>query len=144
MTDPVYLVDTNILVYAYDTSDLFKHEVSSELFEEFFSGKKKFSICLQNLTEFFKVATEKMQNKMSNEEATLLITDLISLSSLKKIHYRESTLLKSLEIERMFRIHFWDALIAATMIENGIFHIYTENVKDFNKIPGIITVNPFE
>ncbi len=30
------------------------------------------------------------------------------------------------------------------MLENGIDTIYTENVKDFEKIPGIRAVNPFE
>ncbi|MBI2445074.1 hypothetical protein HYV43_01665 [Candidatus Micrarchaeota archaeon] len=33
---------------------------------------------------------------------------------------------------------------AATMLENGITTIYTENVEDFEKIPGIKAVNPFD
>ena len=40
-------------------------------------------------------------------------------------------------------INYWDAFIAATMIENKIFNIYTENTKDFLKIDGIKARNPF-
>lgn len=39
-------------------------------------------------------------------------------------------------------MHFWDALLAATMRRNGIFNIYTENAKDF-KASWISAVNPF-
>lgn len=37
---------------------------------------------------------------------------------------------------------FWDVMLAAAMLENGVNKIYTENTKDF-KIPGIKAVNPF-
>ncbi len=38
---------------------------------------------------------------------------------------------------------FWDSLLAATMKENNIFNIYTENIKDF-KVPWINAINPVE
>jgi len=44
----------------------------------------------------------------------------------------------------MYKVHFWDALIAATMIENNVFTIFTENTKDFKKIKGITAINPLE
>ena len=40
-------------------------------------------------------------------------------------------------------IHYWDALIAATMKENKIFCIYTEN-GDFKSIPWLKVINPSE
>jgi predicted nucleic acid-binding protein len=40
-------------------------------------------------------------------------------------------------------MHLWDAAIAATMKENDIFEIVTENVKDFKKIPQLKVSNPF-
>ncbi len=39
---------------------------------------------------------------------------------------------------------FWDALIAETMLENGVSTIYTENEKDFKKMRGINAINPFK
>lgn len=55
----------------------------------------------------------------------------------------KGTLKKAMDISIKKNIEYWDALIAATMIENNISHIYTENIKDF-RIEGITAVNPFE
>jgi predicted nucleic acid-binding protein len=38
----------------------------------------------------------------------------------------------------------WDALIAACMLEYGIQTILTENERHFNKIPGLMVINPFK
>jgi predicted nucleic acid-binding protein len=40
--------------------------------------------------------------------------------------------------------NFWDALIVATMEENSIDTIITENEKDFKKVKWIKTINPFK
>jgi predicted nucleic acid-binding protein len=48
------------------------------------------------------------------------------------------------KISKQHKIHFFDSLLAATMQENGISKILTENVKDFNKIAGIEAENPFD
>jgi predicted nucleic acid-binding protein len=53
------------------------------------------------------------------------------------------TLVKAIEMVESFRAPFWDALIAACMLENGIETIITENERDFKKIPNIIVSNPF-
>jgi hypothetical protein len=52
------------------------------------------------------------------------------------------TIMKAMEIVESVRAPFWDALIAACMLEHGIEIIVTENEKDFKKIPGITVVNP--
>jgi predicted nucleic acid-binding protein len=44
---------------------------------------------------------------------------------------------------RDYRASFWDALIAACMLEHGVHTIVTENELDFRKIPGLTVINPF-
>jgi predicted nucleic acid-binding protein len=56
--------------------------------------------------------------------------------------YKITTIKSAIDLSNENNMSFWDSLIAATMIENNIFNIYTENVKDF-KISGINAVNPF-
>ena len=41
------------------------------------------------------------------------------------------------------RVPFWDALIAASMLDAGISSIVTENERDFRRVPGINVINPF-
>ncbi|WP_346866156.1 hypothetical protein [Methanocalculus sp. MSAO_Arc2] len=46
-------------------------------------------------------------------------------------------------IKERYKLHFWDALLVATMLENHIHVIYTE-AAHFKRIPGITVVNPFD
>lgn len=55
-----------------------------------------------------------------------------------------NTFLKAIELVRKYRTPFWDALIAACMLENNVKEILTENTKDFMKIPEIIVTNPLQ
>ena len=41
------LLDTNVLVYALEPSDEFKHEIANELFESLFSGEEKLAVSTQ-------------------------------------------------------------------------------------------------
>ncbi len=55
-----------------------------------------------------------------------------------------STVTEAIKICGERRLHYWDALLAATMKENGIFIIYTENEKDFKKISWLEVINPIK
>jgi predicted nucleic acid-binding protein len=37
----------------------------------------------------------------------------------------------------------FDLFLAATMLDNGVHTIYTENVRDFKGLKGIEVINPF-
>ena len=41
-----------------------------------------------------------------------------------------------------YKMQFWDAMLAATMMENNVSTIYTED-EIFGKIEGINAINPF-
>ena len=51
---------------------------------------------------------------------------------------------RAIDIVSRHKIHLWDAMIAACMKENDINEIVTENKKDFEKIPDIQVIVPFE
>ena len=54
------------------------------------------------------------------------------------------SILKAIELVRERRVPFWDALIAACMIEYEINIIVTETERDFRRIEGITINNPFK
>lgn len=136
-----FLIDTNILVYAYEKEASAKKDKAKNLLDECISGARQFAISSQNLSEFVSVTTRK--DKLSIDEAKNLIVKMAQFDGFKKINYGAETIPLALDIVQQFKISFWDALIAATMRENGIFNIYTENVNDF-KIPWIKAVNPLK
>jgi predicted nucleic acid-binding protein len=54
------------------------------------------------------------------------------------------TVAQAIEFVTLHRASFWDALIAACMLEHGITTIVTENERDFTKMPGLTVINPFK
>ena len=63
-----FLVDTNILVYAYDTSEGEKHTKAKEIVEKVWK-KGGGAITLQNLAEFVFVVIRKVKNPIPISEA---------------------------------------------------------------------------
>lgn len=138
-----FLLDSNLLVYAFDASEKEKQENAKILLDFCIDGKRKCAVSIQNLSEFFVSVTKKIPKPLSKEEGAKIVKKLIDFEGIIKIKPSEITIMRALDISITSNIHYWDALIAATMLENGIFHIYTENTKDFSKINGIRAINPF-
>ena len=143
MSDNLWFVDTNILVYAFDASEE-KQKKAQEILQACWEGKTQFAISLQNLTELFVVLTRKVKNRLSVTEASHIVTLFLTNENWKKLAPKETTIALALRLTHNFSVPFWDSMLAAVMIENNIQHIYTENVKDFANAPGIVVKNPFE
>lgn len=140
-----FLLDANILVHAFDNSDEFKHEMANELFESALSGEMRLAVTTQVLSETFNVFTRHkyFKNRVDLEEVRLFIADIVDISEIPKLISTPKTVLSAMELHIRFGVEFYDSVIAATMLENSIRTIYTED-KDFDKIEGIKVVNPFE
>jgi predicted nucleic acid-binding protein len=133
-------LDTNILLYAYDYSAGEKHLISKKMVLEGMQGQPKWTISSQILGEFLSISLYSPEYK--KDEIKKAAQEIIELNSWKKISYTEKTIEKAAQ-KYEDGMHFWDLVIAQTMLENGITTIYTENTKDFSKIKGIKAVNPF-
>jgi len=142
MKDNPALIDTNILVYAYDSVAGFKHKKAKELLKNVW--EEGAIVSLQNLCEFFVVITEKVEKPVSIKQAKEIVEDIISSKEWVIIDRTSETIINAFELTRSTGIHFWDAIIAATMLEFGIKDVITENVKDFSKIKLIKAINPFK
>ena len=137
----LFLIDTNILVYASEKEQGSKNHKAKGLINRCWSGEDIFALSSQNLAEFVYVTTRKA--KLDLKEAETFAGFIFNFQGFKKISYNSKTVMSAIEIANEFKTSFWDALLAATMRENGIFNIYTENVNDF-KIPWIKAVNPLK
>lgn len=135
-------IDTNILVYAYDLHEKDKRVKCSYIVKSILSGEEKASISNQVLSELFYVLTRDMRKPLIEEKAEEIVETIIKSDNWIKVNYTCKTLSKAMYFAKEFKIHFWDALIAATMLENNVFTIYTENVNDFKKIPMLKVINP--
>ncbi len=132
-------LDSNILVYAFDTAEKDKHETAKRIVADGILGKQDFAMALQNVNEFFVNITSKAHRPA--RDAAALAGDL--LAKFPCYPADNNTVEYAMSLAQLYKIPFWDAMIAAVMLENSIFTIYTENEKDFSRIPGIKVVNPF-
>jgi predicted nucleic acid-binding protein len=142
----VILIDTNILVHATGAQSL-QHAKAKELRDQAAAGQFEACIAAQILTEFYAVVTDprRFQPPLTPTQAQREMRTYLS-SPLKLILPKETTVTrmsnllgsKSVKAGRIF-----DIFLAATMLDNGVQRIYTENVGDFQGITGIDAINPF-
>jgi len=135
------LLDSNVLAYAFDSTAAEKQAIARALVEEGISQQKPFVVSLQNINEFFSIVTTKTHYRLSLRDASDAADGF--LAKLPCYCPDTRTTEYALALLKLYAMPFWDALIAAVMIENSILTIYTENDKDFRKIPGIKVINPF-
>ena len=137
----LFLIDSNVLIYAYEREESIKKDKAKKLLKECLLGIRQFAVSSQNLAEFASVTTKK--DKLSIDEAKNFVVKIVQFEGLKKINCNAEPIPIALDIMQQHKMSFRDSLLAATMKENSIFNIYTENTKDF-KMPWIKTVNPLK
>ena len=137
------LIDSNILIYAYDRSEKTKNKIAAKLIKQCFERKTKYNLSVQNLSEFFVVVTKKIDMLLSKRDALEIINEIVEFDTWTILSIKPSSIILAIKISEEYNMSYWDSLLAATMKENGITTIYTENEKDF-KIPWIKVINPFK
>ena len=135
------LIDSNVLVYAYDKSEPKKQALAEKTVKERWL-KQDGVLSIQNLAEFYFIVTKKIKHPLPSDNVKQILLDLID--GFEVIRYNENTVVNAINNQSIYKIHFWDALIVATMEENSIDSIITENTKDFKKAGWIKTINPFK
>ncbi len=140
MTDGKVLFDTNVLVYAIDELSE-KHEEALEAMQDK-SFEHLGAVSVQNLAEFSRLLTEKYPRRKTFAEVRAAVLEMSE--ALEVIAYDHQTVGEALSMCAEYRLHFFDALIAAAMLKADVKTIVTENEKDFRKIPWMKVVNPFK
>ncbi|HIH20375.1 TPA: PIN domain-containing protein [Candidatus Micrarchaeota archaeon] len=134
------LIDTNVLVYAHDR-DSSRYVQASEILKTALASRQAV-LSAQNLTEFCRVILEKTSPRAEYETARKFARDLSNSAEI--ITYNGNTIDRAVEISEKHKLHFFDSLLAATMAQENISTIVTENDRDFRKIPWLKVINPFK
>ncbi len=142
MTDiePIF-IDTSILVHAFEKEATRKKKKAEKILKQCWRGEIILAVSSQTSTEFSCVMLKK--GKLKIDEVKEVLNKIVLFQGFLKLSYSSQTIFSVLRLLKKTSTSFWDALIAATMLENNISHIYTENTKDF-AFEGIVAINPFE
>ncbi len=142
------LFDSNILVLAHAENSPF-HQSARQLRDQAAQGAIEACISPQVLCEFYAVITNErlVQPVLSASQARREVNTYWSAKRFHKIIPKEtvmSRLVKLLDHHAIKRQDIFDAFLVATMLDNNLRTIYTQNVKDFEIFPKIQVVNPLE
>lgn len=132
-------VDTNILIYAFDSSEPKKRKICKSLVESIFEGKQRGVLTNQVLAEFAYVATRKMRRPMKKTDAQAIVATLLASPHWIVHNYTGNTVQAALQLD----MPLWDALLAQTLKEHGVNTFVTENIKDF-ATSGLLVRNPLK
>ena len=133
MTGEPALVDTNIFGYVFDAGEPEKQKIAKDLLSRCWRGEAQYAVSVQNLAEFAVIVTEKVAHPLPYATVQEFIKNISAFDGWKKVGYSGDTVLQALKIRSVHAIHFWDALIIATMLEHGITSVYSEDRADWQK-----------
>ena len=115
--------DTNILVYCDDPSVPDKQAVALELFSRHQRGNTAV-LSIQVLQEYFATVTRKL-----GVSAELAQRQVQILAQCRLIRFGEKDVLAAIQLHRLMRISFWDALIVHAAHAAGCRVLYTEDLQ---------------
>lgn len=129
--------DTNVLIYADDDKSPSKQARAESLIEEH-QADDALVVSLQVLQEYFAAATRKLKVDPAIAQAKVEI-----LASGNVVRFTERDVIAAIELHRLHKISFWDAMIVhAARISNATV-LYTEDLAHGSSIAGVPVRNPF-
>ena len=129
--------DTNMLVYTEDSRILEKQRQATRLVEEHWLAGTAV-ISLQVLQEYFATVTKKLNAPLERAQRRLEI-----LASAKVVRFETRDLIAAIELHRLTKISFWDALIVHAARIGGATVLYSEDFQHGTILAGVRIVNPF-
>ncbi len=137
MPEGLAFFDSNVLVYADDSSEPAKQAQAIALFSEHLRQGTAV-VSLQVLQEYFVVATRKLG--VSAEIAQRKI-EVLARAGVVRLEARD--VIAAIELHRLTRISFWDSLIVHAARLAGAEVVYSEDLQAGGVLAGVRVVNPF-
>jgi predicted nucleic acid-binding protein len=134
----VEFVDTNILIYAHDSTAGTKQHQASELIARLAQADAA-AISTQVLIEFYAAVGKKFRDREIDPDA--LTHDWIRWM---KVHRLDVTdIFQAAALQRQFQISWFDALILNSALELGCSTLWTEDFNDGQLYSTVTVRNPF-
>jgi predicted nucleic acid-binding protein len=129
--------DTNVLVYADDTSSPKKQEQAIALFAHHLRHGTAI-VSLQVLQEYFVTATRKLRlaPELAQRKVEILARGRV-------VRFEASDVIAAIELHRLTQVSLWDALIVHAARSGGAVVLYSEDLQPGAVLGGVRVVNPF-
>lgn len=135
-----FLVDTNVLVYAYDPSDGTKRERAVAVLERL--GTAQMGVLSpQILGEFFVTVTRKIPSPLTPAQAERSLTNYVR--SWTVLDLTSAIVLEAVRGLQRTSLSYWDALVWSTAKLNQVPYVLSEDFSDGILLEGVRCLNPF-
>jgi len=144
----IFAVDTNLLIYAHNTASPY-YKRAKQFTEKVMNERNAeglLSVCLpsQVITEFVHVITWRhLESPLSLKEAFQIVQDYLD-SGIKIIFQQDTQIQTFISLSDMItaRKKVFDVALAATLKDNHISGLYTNNIDDFKDFDFLTVINP--
>lgn len=132
-----WFVDTNVLVYLFDSDSPVKQAKARRILD---ANEDRIVLSTQVLGEFYVTVTRKLGTPLAAGPAAEAVRELCAFpvrplgTELVRAAVRRSA---------SSRLSYWDALIVESAMEAGAAVLLTEDLQDGRKFDALLVVNPF-
>ena len=137
MAAPDFL-DTNVLIYAYDSGDVRKQEIARQLVRRALAGE--IVISTQVLAEFTSTLLHKLKPPAQPEDVVAILE---TLAPMPTILPDADIVRRAVEARADYGVHFHDGMIIAAAERGGCSRIWSEDLNAGQKYFAATVANPF-
>jgi predicted nucleic acid-binding protein len=130
-------IDTNVLVYAFDDSDISKRDRARALLG---AAEAPMVISAQVIGEFYVVVTRKLAAPLEAMHAAAVVAELLRLPLVPIDGELARAAVATSQAEQL---SYWDALIVESAAVAGCDRLLTEDLSDGATIRSVRVENPF-
>ncbi len=135
----VEFCDTNIIVYAYDSSAGTRRELARQLLERLWTDGIG-AASIQVLQELFVTLTRKIARPVDVPTARGIVSDL---ATWRIVCPTEADVLTAIDATARWQISLWDAMILTTAQTAGAAVVWSEDLNADQTFDGLTVRNPF-
>jgi predicted nucleic acid-binding protein len=133
-------VDTNILVYAYDTSTGEKRQKAKPLITDLWHDRNG-CVSLQVLQELHVTLTHKIPRPIDLDTSYQIIQDLTAW----QVYMPDAQdVISAIRIQEKYMLSFWEAMIVRSAQQTGCKILWSEDLTHEAEYEGVKVLNPFK
>lgn len=135
-----FFLDTNILIYSFETREPEKQRVAGGLIERALNSLQGY-LSWQVIQEFFNVARHKWETPMSPQDCVTYLQN--TLLPLCTVYPGIGVWTEALRIQEETGYRFYDSLILASALHAGADILYSEDLQHGRRLGRLTVQNPF-
>lgn len=132
-------VDTNVIVYAYDTTAGEKHRAAKKVLIDLWRSGRGL-VSTQILQELFVTLTRKIPHPLKSMRAAEIIEDMLTWDVV--VNDGES-IVQAIALESKEGLSFWDSLVVVAAVRGGAEILLSEDLQAGRDLAGVRILNPF-